>query len=70
QQTGFWLSQNHPSVHWQKDFYDRILRDEEEVERHILYILENPVKKGMVENWKEYPYKGSTVYKLDEMDFV
>jgi REP element-mobilizing transposase RayT len=66
QQSGFWLSLNHPSIHWQKDYYDHILRSDEAFERHIHYILNNPVRKGMVENWKDYRFKGSTTYNLDE----
>ena len=68
QKTGFWLSQDHPQVRWQKDFYDHILREEEQVEQHIRYILNNPVRKGIVENWKDYPFKGSTIHKLDEWE--
>lgn len=29
QQSGFWLYQHHPDVHWQKDFYDHVERREE-----------------------------------------
>ena len=66
QKTGFWLSRNHSAVHWQKDFYDHILRQNEEIKKHIQYILNNPVRKGLVENRKDYPFKGSTIHKLDE----
>jgi len=70
QATGFWLSRNHSAVHWQKDFYDHILRKNEEIKTQILYILNNPVRKGFVQNWKNYPFKGSTIYKLEECDSV
>ncbi len=66
QRTGFWLYQNHLSVRWQKDFYDHILRKEEEVAKHIRYILNNPVRANLVEGWKEYPFKGSTIHNLNE----
>jgi REP element-mobilizing transposase RayT len=68
--TGFWLSRNYESIHWQKDFYDHILRGNEEVGTHVRYILNNPVRKGLVGSWKEYPFKGSTVHRLDEWDLV
>ena len=64
QKTGFWVSRNHPNIHWQKDFYDHILRDEAELETHIRYILNNPVRKGLAERWLDYPFKGSTVHNL------
>ncbi|OGU29821.1 MAG: hypothetical protein A2X67_14770 [Ignavibacteria bacterium GWA2_55_11] len=64
QLSGFWLSQNHPTVRWQKDFYDHIVRDEDETGRHIRYILNNPVKQGLVRHWKDYPFMGSTLLDL------
>jgi REP element-mobilizing transposase RayT len=68
QQSGHWLYKEHPRIRWQKDFYDHILRKEEEVRKHILYILNNPVRKGMVEHWKAYLFKGSTIHILDEWE--
>jgi REP element-mobilizing transposase RayT len=68
QQTGFWLSRNAPTVHWQKDYYDHILRTEVAIERHVRYILNNPVRAGLVGYWKDYQLKGSTLYNLKEWD--
>jgi len=65
-QTGFWLYKNKPSFKWQKDYYDHILRKEEDLNSVIKYILNNTVRAGIVKNWKEYKFKGSTIYKLDE----
>src|ERR1700687_1076212 len=31
QQTGIWLGQHRPGVHWQKDFYDHIVRRDEDL---------------------------------------
>jgi len=44
---------------WQESFYDHILRKNEEIEEVALYILNNPVRKGLVSNWEEYPYSWS-----------
>lgn len=68
QKTGYWLSQNDSGVRWQKDFYDHILRDDDAVERHLRYILNNPVRAGLANHWKDYPYKGSTIHNLYEWD--
>lgn len=46
QKTGFWLSQNKMSG-WQKDFYDHIHRKEDDLQKHVIYILNNPVRKGL-----------------------
>jgi putative transposase len=66
QRTGYFFSQNGVLERWQKDFYDHICRDEREVQKQIKYIVENPVRKGLVTHWKDYKYKGSTVFDLDE----
>ncbi len=66
QKTGYWLSKEHPELRWQKDFYDRVLRNEKEIETEVAYVLGNPVRKGMVENWAEYPFCGSNVHRFDD----
>lgn len=53
------------TIKWQKDFYDHILRKDEDIGKQVRYILENPLRKGLVENWKEYPYKGSTLHDFE-----
>jgi len=49
---------------WQKRCYDHILRTNEDVRKSGEYILNNPVRRGLVEDWHEYPYCGY----LDEID--
>jgi REP-associated tyrosine transposase len=41
---------------WQKNFYDRIVRKEESLLEIAKYIVQNPVRKGIVLNWESYPY--------------
>ena len=65
QKTGYWLSQNLPKFKWQKDYYDHIIRNDEDIQNQIRYILNNPVRANLKDDWKEYPYKGSTVYNLN-----
>jgi len=67
QKTGYWLSKNNINRQWQKDFYDHIHRREEDLVKHIRYILENSVRKGLVEDWKDYPFKGSLDFNLNEL---
>ena len=59
QKTGFWLSKNRVGIRWQKDFYDHIIRKHEDLSTQVRYILDNPVRKGIVSQWYEYCYKGS-----------
>jgi len=51
---------------WQKRWYDHILRKNEDVRKIGEYILNNPVRRGLVEHWHEYPYCGY----LDEFDVL
>jgi len=39
---------------WQEENYDHVARDNEELNRIIQYVLNNPVKAGMVENWEDW----------------
>ena len=59
QKTGFWMSENKSVIRWQKDFYDHVLRTSEDMAIHMKYIVDNPVRKGLVSFWAEYPFKGS-----------
>lgn len=68
QQTGYWLSKNGNGIRWQKDFYDHILREEEDVTKHMAYILDNPIRAGLARDWRDYLYKGSTLYNLHELE--
>ena len=43
---------------WQKDFFDRQLRSGESYHQKWLYIVENPVKPGLVARWEDWPYQG------------
>ncbi len=66
QRTGYWLKRNRPDVRWQKDFHDRLLRREENLIDHIRYIANNPVRAGLVQDWRDYPLIGSDVVRLEE----
>jgi len=68
QKTGFYFSKLEVKNKWQNDFYDHIIRDEKDLGNQILYILINPVRKGLVNHWKDYPYKGSMIYDLDSIE--
>ncbi len=41
---------------WQRSFYDHALRKEENIQTVAEYIVNNPVRAGLVKNWKEYPF--------------
>ena len=39
---------------WQHENYDHVVRDDEEFDRIVNYVLHNPVKAGLVPNWREW----------------
>ncbi|MBN1147814.1 MAG: hypothetical protein JXA78_11205 [Anaerolineales bacterium] len=41
---------------WHHESYDHVIRDEKEYERIIWYILNNPVKAGLVEEWEDWKF--------------
>src|SRR5262249_23976850 len=45
--------------HWQKGFFDHLLRSEESYEQKWHYVRENPVRHGLVKNWQDWPFWGA-----------
>jgi REP element-mobilizing transposase RayT len=39
---------------WQEESFDRVIRSSESLDAKVAYILENPVRRGLVSNWREY----------------
>lgn len=67
QLTGYWWKHDlrHRTCLWQEGYYDRILRDHDPNEGVIRYILENPVRAGLVDDPREYPMTGAGRYDVD-----
>jgi REP element-mobilizing transposase RayT len=41
---------------WQDESYDHVIRDQEELQRIVHYVLGNPVKAGLATDWQEWPW--------------
>ncbi len=55
---GLWtrrLAMKKGSPFWQRTFYDHWIRSHEGRE-YAAYIVGNPVRKGLVRDWREYPF--------------
>ena len=59
QRSGFWLARHLAGTRWQKDFYDHILRSEDEVRDALAYIAANPLRAGLVRDPDDYLFIGS-----------
>ena len=49
---------------FQARFYDHFLRTWEDLEKHIRYVLENPIRRGLVRNSEDYQYCRCFLEKL------
>jgi putative transposase len=47
---------------WQKSFWDHFLRSTENLEHTVEYTLNNPVRLGLSDDWRDYPYCGSLYF--------
>jgi REP element-mobilizing transposase RayT len=41
---------------WQPESFDHVLRCSENLDAKIQYVLENPVRSGLVSDWRAYPW--------------
>ena len=39
---------------WQEESFDHVLRSTEGLDAKVDYVLQNPVRKGLVDDWKKY----------------
>jgi len=39
---------------WQEESFDRVLRSSEKLDEKIAYVLENPARRGLVTDWRDY----------------
>ena len=54
--------QNVPSPHWQKGFFDHVLRSGDSYTEKWNYVRENPVRAGLVKSWSEWQFLGEIFY--------
>ena len=47
---------NRKGSFWQSESFDHIVRDEDELNRIINYVIMNPVKAGLVEKWEDWEH--------------
>jgi len=67
QKTGFYYSKIFSKKLWQTNYYEHILRKDEITQKVVRYILENPVRKNLVKDFKDYPFSGSFILDIKEI---
>jgi len=48
---------------WQRGFHDHAVRVEEDLENLANYLIQNPLRAGLVSDVDDYPYWGSVWHK-------
>lgn len=66
QKTGFYYKQKTRDQLWQINFHEHVLRKEENTMNVANYILGNPVRKGLVNNFSDYEFVGSFEYDISQ----
>jgi len=52
---------------WQRSYYDHVLRHDEALADIAKYILNNPVRGGLVNDFREYEFSGSSIFDIGEI---
>jgi REP element-mobilizing transposase RayT len=46
---------------WQREYWDRFIRDEQHYQRAVAYVHENPVKAGLVSQAEDWPWSSASL---------
>ncbi|HEX7518528.1 MAG TPA: transposase [Chthoniobacterales bacterium] len=60
-------SLNVPAPHWQKGFFDHVLRSGDSYAQKWEYVRDNPVRAGLAKAWREWPFSGE-IHLLEYRD--
>ena len=67
QLSGYYYSKAFAGRLWQRYGFERVLRDDEATLKVGRYILENPLRAGLVERVEDYSFVGSGTHALREI---
>jgi REP element-mobilizing transposase RayT len=67
QYAGFHFKREFGQTLWQRYGHERVVRDDEATAAVIRYVLENPLRAGVVASVSEYPFIGSGEYSAEQL---
>jgi putative transposase len=67
QRSGGLYARTHHRRLWQEGYYERVLRDADDARDLARYIVNNPIRAGLVEAPEAYPFIGSDTWTLAEL---
>jgi len=56
-------------VLWQRSYFEHVIRDDQDRMRALQYVLENPLRSGLVRRLEDYPFVGSMTMPVRENGF-
>ncbi len=65
--SGYQFSESGGGRLWQRYGYERVLRGDEDTRSVVQYVLENPVRAGLADDVRKYPYIGSSLYSREDL---
>jgi putative transposase len=71
QRTGYEFGKASRGRLWQRDYYEHVLREEDDDAGVIAYIVNNPLRAGLVGSPQDYLYWGSLEWTREQiLDFI
>jgi len=67
QYSGFYFKQAFDQRLWQRYGMDRLVRNDGDIRAIAQYIIENPVRAGLVSRPEDHPFTGSHIYTLEQL---
>ena len=67
QKSAYGYSQTGGGRLWQPSYFDRVLREEESPTDVMAYILESPIRAGLVSTFGEYAFAGSATVSMSSI---
>lgn len=65
--SGFYYARRFGGRLWQRYGYERVLRSDEATEVVMRNILANPLRAGLVDDVRDYPYLGSSICAVHDL---
>jgi putative transposase len=65
QKSSFSIKKQYDCILWKRGYYDHVLREEESYNEVTAYIWNNPVRRGLVDDFTKYRLSGSFVLEKE-----
>ena len=52
---------------WQKGYFERVLRDDDDTFNVARYVVQNPLRAGLVQSPFDYPFMGSSLLSKEQL---